>query len=51
MHVTSERSLDGGIVEREFAIGEIPGVLWTPASASAAAPVPPPRGTTGTLRS
>ena len=40
MHVTSEQRLDGGIVEREFTIGEIPGVLWTPSSASAAAPVP-----------
>ncbi|MER6304157.1 alpha/beta hydrolase [Kitasatospora sp. NPDC001539] len=28
------------VLEREFTLGEIPGILWTPASASAAAPVP-----------
>jgi hypothetical protein len=37
---TSEQRLDDGILEREFTLGEIPGILWTPASASAAAPAP-----------
>ncbi len=40
MHVTSERRLDDGLVERTFTLGEIPGFLWTPDSASATAPVP-----------
>ncbi|MFD3581938.1 dienelactone hydrolase family protein [Streptomyces sp. NPDC058683] len=40
MHFTSERRLDDGVLEREFTLGEIPGILWTPASASASAPVP-----------
>ncbi|MEU2880055.1 alpha/beta hydrolase [Streptomyces sp. NPDC007070] len=39
MHVTSERSLDG-VVERAFVLGEVPGILWTPPSASASAPAP-----------
>lgn len=33
MHLTSERRLDDGSLEREFALGEIPGILWTPTSA------------------
>jgi hypothetical protein len=37
---TSEQRLDDGVLEREFTLGEIPGILWTPGSASAAAPVP-----------
>jgi hypothetical protein len=40
MRITSEHFLDGGILEREFTIGEVPGILWTPASASPSAPVP-----------
>jgi hypothetical protein len=36
MHFTSGRRLDDDLLEREFALGEIPGILWTPASA----PVP-----------
>lgn len=40
MHFTSTRRLDDGTVERAFTLGEIPGLLWTPASASAAEPVP-----------
>ncbi|WP_129307569.1 alpha/beta hydrolase [Streptomyces sp. L2] len=40
MHFTSERRLDDGVVEREFTLGGIPGFLWTPAGASASAPVP-----------
>jgi hypothetical protein len=40
MHVTSEQRLDDGVLERAFTLDEIPGIVWTPASASAAAPVP-----------
>jgi hypothetical protein len=40
MRFTSEQHLDGGVLEREFTLGEIPGVLWTPGSASAPAPAP-----------
>ncbi len=40
MHVISQRRLDGDVVEREFTLDQIPGMLWTPGSASAAAPVP-----------
>ncbi|MFE7191788.1 alpha/beta hydrolase [Kitasatospora sp. NPDC057541] len=40
MHFTSENLLDDGVLEREFTLGEIPGILWTPGSASASAPVP-----------
>ncbi|MGD6740382.1 alpha/beta hydrolase [Streptomyces sp. BH106] len=40
MHFTSEQRLDDGVVERAFTLGDVPGILWTPASASAAAPVP-----------
>jgi dienelactone hydrolase len=40
MHFTSEQRLDDTVIEREFLLGEIPGVLWTPASASASSPVP-----------
>ncbi len=39
MHVTSERRHDDGVLEREFTLGEIPGILWTPASAPAPAPL------------
>ncbi|CAO5235361.1 alpha/beta hydrolase [Frankia sp. AgKG'84/4] len=39
MRVSSELRLDDGVVERVFLLGEIPGVLWTPASARSA-PVP-----------
>ncbi len=35
MHFTSERRLDCGVLERGFTLGEIPGILWTPASAPA----------------
>src|SRR5688572_2022660 len=31
MHFSSERRLDGDILERHFMLGEIPGILWTPA--------------------
>ena len=40
MHVISERVLDGGIVEREFTVAEVPGILWTPPAATPSAPVP-----------
>jgi len=35
MRFTSELRLDDGVLEREFTLGEIPGVLWTPGSAPA----------------
>ena len=35
MHVISEKLLDDGVLEREFVLGEIPGVLWTPGDAPA----------------
>ncbi|QKW07641.1 alpha/beta hydrolase [Streptomyces sp. NA04227] len=35
MHFTSEQRLDDGVLEREFTLGEIPGILWTPGSGSA----------------
>src|SRR4051794_9072571 len=35
MHFTSEQRLDAGVLEREFTLGDIPGVLWTPVSAPA----------------
>ncbi|MGW0968289.1 alpha/beta hydrolase [Streptomyces sp. NPDC002516] len=40
MQFTSEQRLDDGVLEREFVLGDIPGILWTPASASADAPTP-----------
>jgi hypothetical protein len=39
MQFTSEQRLDDGVLEREFTLGEIPGILWTPGSASASAPL------------
>lgn len=35
MHFTSEQRLDDGVLEREFTIDEIPGILWTPTSSPA----------------
>ncbi|ABG99440.1 conserved hypothetical protein (plasmid) [Rhodococcus jostii RHA1] len=40
MHFTSEQRLDDGVLERTFTLGDIPGILWTPESASAPTPVP-----------
>jgi hypothetical protein len=40
MRFPSEQRLDDGVVKREFALGEIPGILWTPGSASASSPAP-----------
>ncbi len=39
MRFISERRIDDGVLEREFTLGEIPGILWTPGSASAPAPL------------
>ncbi|MEO3784157.1 alpha/beta hydrolase [Actinocorallia sp. B10E7] len=39
MQFTSEQRFDDGVLEREFTLGEIPGILWTPASASAPVPL------------
>ncbi|WP_018350795.1 hypothetical protein [Longispora albida] len=39
MHFTSEQRLDGDVLERAFTLGEIPGILWTPASAAAPTPL------------
>ncbi|WP_026426098.1 dienelactone hydrolase family protein [Actinokineospora inagensis] len=39
MRFTSEQRLDDGVVEREFTLGDIPGVLWTPPSPSAPVPL------------
>jgi hypothetical protein len=39
MRFTSEQRPGDGVLEREFTLGEIPGVLWTPGSASAPAPL------------
>ncbi len=40
MRFTSERHLDHGVLEREFTLGDIPGILWTPPSATGSAPAP-----------
>ncbi|MFG2679296.1 alpha/beta hydrolase [Streptomyces sp. NPDC048392] len=40
LHFTSEQRLDETVLERAFALGDIPGFLWTPASASGSAPTP-----------
>ncbi|MGY1945078.1 dienelactone hydrolase family protein [Nocardia asiatica] len=39
MRFTSEQRFDDGVIEREFTLGEIPGILWTPGFASAPAPL------------
>ncbi|WP_405484528.1 dienelactone hydrolase family protein [Streptomyces sp. NBC_00009] len=39
MHFTSEKRLDDGVLEREFTLDEIPGILWTPGPTSAPAPL------------
>jgi dienelactone hydrolase len=39
MHFTSEQRLEDSVVEREFTIGEIPGILWTPAFSSSPVPL------------
>ena len=35
MQFTSEQRLDDGVLEREFTLGEVPGILWTRGSAPA----------------
>jgi dienelactone hydrolase len=40
MRFTTEQRLDDGVVERRFSLGEVPGILWTPARASASRPTP-----------
>jgi hypothetical protein len=35
MRFTSEQRLDDRVLEREFTLGEVPGVLWTPGAAPA----------------
>ncbi len=40
MHFTSEQFLAGGILEREFDLGGVPGIVWTPATATRATPCP-----------
>src|SRR5690625_1451022 len=40
MHFTSERRFLDSVVEREFFLGEIPGILWTPGSAAQSTPAP-----------
>jgi dienelactone hydrolase len=40
MHFTSERRLDDGVVERDFSLGDVPGILWTPGSTSPGQPAP-----------
>lgn len=40
MNFSSEQHLDDGVSEREFTLGEMPGFLWMPESASSSAPVP-----------
>ena len=35
MRFTSEQRLDDGVLERDFTLGEVPGVLWTPGPATA----------------
>ena len=39
MQFTSEQRLDDAVIEREFTLGEIPGILWTPGSAPEPAPL------------
>jgi dienelactone hydrolase len=36
---TSEQRFDDGVLERRFTLGDIPGILWTPASATAPTPL------------
>ena len=39
MRFTTEQRLDDGVLEREFILGEIPGILWTPGSTSVPVPL------------
>lgn len=35
MHFTSEQRLDDDVLEREFILGDLPGILWTPTASPA----------------
>lgn len=35
MHIISRQRLDGGVLERGFLLGDIPGIVWTPESVPA----------------
>ena len=39
MHFTSDQRLDDDVRERRFTLGDIPGILWTPGSGTAPAPL------------
>ncbi|MEV6072615.1 alpha/beta hydrolase [Nocardia sp. NPDC052001] len=39
MQFTSEKRLDDGVIEREFTLGEVPGILWTAESSATPAPL------------
>jgi len=39
MQVTAQQHLDDGLVERRFTLGDVPGILWLPASAPGPLPV------------
>ncbi len=39
MRFTSEHRLGDGVLEREFTLGEIPGILWTPGSSPGSVPL------------
>lgn len=40
MQLISEKLIDDGVLERDVTFGDIPGILWTPGSATTSAPVP-----------
>ncbi|MGV9991592.1 alpha/beta hydrolase [Streptomyces sp. NPDC003374] len=40
LHLTAGQRLDGDVLERRFTLDGIPGILWTPASASPSAAAP-----------
>ncbi|UQE76577.1 alpha/beta hydrolase [Gordonia sp. PP30] len=39
MHLTSERRLDGDLLEQDFTLDGVPGILWTPAEAAGPTPL------------
>ncbi|ANY09390.1 alpha/beta hydrolase [Pseudonocardia sp. HH130630-07] len=39
MHITSDRRLDDGTLERRFTLGDVPGILWTSGSTAVPAPL------------
>ncbi len=39
MHRTSEQRLDDGVLEHRFTLGEVPGILWTPGTATTPVPL------------